>query len=109
MARLRIDSPGEPTLLRKWLEDHDVSAFQLAKPLQCDPKTVIALAAGKQLPSYIMAFRIQDVTGIAAESWLGTELGRIRFSQPTFDWGTWLEKKAEATARYDAKRKAGKE
>jgi transcriptional regulator with XRE-family HTH domain len=106
----RGERPRETTLLKIWLEKRDKSAFEFAKRLQVDPKTVLALCNGEQLPGYITAFKIADATegGVPAESWLGTELGRLRWAETTFDWNEWLEQKRTATAKHDEKRrKAG--
>lgn len=96
----------ERTLLHYWLEKRDTSYYDFAKRIGHDPKTVNDLANGRRLPSYILAYKIQDVTegGVPAESWLGTEIGRIRWNEVSFDWERWQKAKRAATARHDAVR-----
>ena len=92
------------------MDKNDVSSFAFARLLRVDPKTVIALAAGRQLPTLVLAFKIERATAgaVAASSWLGTELGRMRFNASTFNWTGWLDAKAAATAKHDLTRRTAK-
>ena len=113
-AALRIDRrPKDDTPLSLWLKQHQLSHFQLAARLRCDPKMVRYWASGRCIPGLVYAFRIEQETSgaVPVASWLGTELGRALWEHTGRDISTWAPQKNQDThiARIEAKRKKQKE
>lgn len=102
--------PKEETLLGAWLKARDISMYEFARRLSVDPKTIYSWCHGQSIPDLIRAFRIDKETegAVPPASWLGTELGRIRWNEITFDWNGWHEKKAEERARRAAKTRSAR-
>lgn len=75
--------PSCDTPLRRWLDAQDGSVRGLAAAAGLDQQTLQHIAAGKQLPSLLAAFRLEQVTegAVLAVSWLGTDLARSLWAQ----------------------------
>ena len=58
------------TILARWLDDHRQTPRKLAIQLDVDQSIVYGWIWGRSLPSLRNAFRLEQVTGIPAETWL---------------------------------------
>jgi DNA-binding transcriptional regulator YdaS (Cro superfamily) len=96
------------TPLSAWLEAHDVSQFELAQKLGCDPKMVNLWATGRSEIGLIYAFMLERATGggVPVAAWLGTELFKLRMRRLGVDWEGLTQQRRAAERRRRA-RKAG--
>lgn len=74
--------PINQTLLHTWLKQHGISRNGFARMVGCNPKMVDYWSDGRCIPNLIYAFQIEAVTegGVSADSWLGTEAGRLAWA-----------------------------
>lgn len=100
--------PATETLLAAWLKAHKRTAYSIAQMCQCDPTSMTRIVLGKQLPGLILAFRIEQATegGVPVASWLGTELGRIRWNMPGRNWDRLQQQRQDAHNTWRRKKRA---
>lgn len=69
-----MNKPGSQRL-REYRDKHGYKQYELAELLELDEAHLSQLLSGKRRPGLPIAVRIEQRTGIPAESWLLKEVG----------------------------------
>lgn len=95
-----MPSENPETPLRRWMRECDLSAYEVARQSKISYKHICGLRDGKSLPSLVMAFKLDRVSGgkVSPSMWLEMPQAQEQWSRE-HDWDRWQEQRRNEQRR----------